>query len=484
MQMKRTSAAVAAVLALTTAAACSSSKKGGTGSKAPGNGGSSGNAAPASGVPDASKQPKSKIKAATMSGDCAAFGKYGKYSGKTVTIYTSITQPEIGYHISAIKQFETCTGIKVQYNPSKEFEAALKTKVDGGNAPDLALFPQPGLLSTFAQSGKLKPATDAVTTEAEKNWVTTWINFGTVDKIYFGAPLGANLKSLIWYSPKYFKQYGYTVPTTWDDMIKLSDKMAADGHKPWCAGIESGDATGWPLTDWMEEVMLRKYGPDVYDQWTQHKIPFNDPKVLDVLKTVGSILKNPKYANAGIGSVKSIATTAFQKGGLPIETGKCMLHAQANFYAANWDKGTTVGPDGDVFAFYEPTMSDKFGKIVEVGGEFVGAFSDRPEVEATQLYLASPEWVLAKAKLNAQQHTSGWFSANKNVPLSAFDFSPVDALGAKLMRDPNTIARFDASDVMPSSVGSGSFWKNMTQWILGNQSDQQTLDKIEASWPK
>ncbi|MDT4912133.1 MAG: alpha-glucoside transport system substrate-binding protein [Pseudonocardiales bacterium] len=481
MQMKRTSAAIAAVLTLATAAACSSSgkKNGGNGgtSSAPG-----GNTA-AAGLPNPGDQPKSKLTAATMSGDCADFGKYGKYTGKKVTIYTSITQPEIGYHINSVKQFEKCTGITIQYSPSKEFEAALKTKVDGGNAPDIAIFPQPGLLQTFAQSGKLQPASDAVTKEAETNWTPSWIGYGTVDKLYFGAPLGANLKSLIWYSPKYFKQYSYTVPTTWDDLITLSDKMVADNHKPWCAGIESGDATGWPLTDWMEEVMLRKYGPDVYDQWTQHKIPFNDPKVLDVLKTVGGILKNPKYANAGIGGTTSIATTAFQDGGKPIETGKCMLHAQANFYAANWSKGTKVAEDGDVFAFYEPTMSDKFGKVAEVGGEFIGAFANRPEVEAVQLYLASGEWATAKAKLNAAAHTSGWATANKAVDKSVF-VDPIDKLSVDVLTDPKATARFDASDLMPSSVGTGSFWKNMTQWMLGKQTDQQTVDKIEASWPK
>jgi alpha-glucoside transport system substrate-binding protein len=329
----------------------------------------------------------------------------------------------------------------------------------------------------------LKPATQELTTLAEKNWVSSWVGYGSAGGFFFGAPLGANLKSLVWYSPKYFKQYKYTVPTTWDDMIKLSDKMAADGHKPWCVGIESGDATGWPLTDWMEEVMLRKYGPDVYDQWYQHKIPFNDPKVLDVLKTVGSIVKNPKYVNAGIGDVKSIATTAFQKGGLPIETGKCMLHAQANFYAANWDKGTKVAADGDVFAFYEPTMSDKFGKIAEVGGEFVGAFSDRPEVQATQLYLASGEWATTKATLNATNGTSGWATANQSVDPGVFK-DPIDKLSVSILTDPKSTARFDASDVMPSSVGTGTFWTQMTQWILGNVSDQQALDNVEKSWPK
>jgi alpha-glucoside transport system substrate-binding protein len=482
MEWKRISAVVAvATLAL---AACSSSKNNNTGGNNSSPGGGTGSSAPGSAsVPDPSAQPKSKVQAATMTGNCAQFGKYGKYSGATVTIYTSITAPEIDYHINAIKPFEQCTGITVKYQASKEFEAQLKPKVEGGNAPDLAIFPQPGLLQTFATAKNgLKPASDAVTTEAEKNWDPGWIGYGTVDGLYFGAPLGANLKSLIWYSPKYFQQYGYTVPKTWDDMIKLSDKMAADGHKPWCAGIESGDATGWPATDWMEEVMLRKYGPDVYDQWYTHKIPFNDPRVLDVLKTVGSILKNPKYVNAGIGDVKSIATTAFQKGGLPVENGKCMMHAQANFYAANWDKGTKVASDGDVFAFYEPTMSSKFGNVVEVGGEFVGAFSDRPEVEAVQLYLASGEWATAKAKLNAAAHTSGWATANKAVDPSVF-IDPIDKLSVQILTDPKSISRFDASDLMPSSVGAGTEWTQLTQWILG-QDDKTTVDKIEASWPK
>jgi len=417
-----------------------------------------------------------------MSGDCAPYGVYGKYNGAKVTVYTSITDPELSLHVSSVKDFERCTGIDVQYTGDKEFETAIKTKVQGGNAPDIAIFPQPALMQTFATAGKLKPATKQLAEEAQKNWTKSWIGYGTVGGYYFAAPLGGNVKSLVWYSPKYFAKWGYQVPKTWDDMIKLSDKMAADGHKPWCVGIESGTATGWPLTDWMEEVMLRKYGPNVYDQWLTHQIPFNDPKVQDVLNTVGSIVKNPKYVNAGIGDVKSIATTAFAKAGLPVETGKCMLHAQANFYAANWDKGYTVSPTGDLFAFYEPPMGTKFGKPVEGGGEFVGAFTDRPEVEAFQQYLASSAWADSKAKQNSLTHTSGWATANMNVDKSLIK-DPVDALSTTILTDPNATVRFDASDLMPASVGSGTFWTQVTQWILG-QSTKDALDKVEASWPK
>lgn len=489
MEWKRISAVVAAAtLALT--AACSSSGGGGNTTNPTGTGGGGGGSTSSSpstapsGEPDPSKQPKSQIQPVTMTGDCADYGQYGKYSGATVTIYTSITQPEIGYHINSVKQFEKCTGISIHYQASKEFEDQLKPKVQGGNAPDLAIFPQPGLLQTFAKSGDLKLASDALTTEAEKNWVSSWIGYGTVNNYFFAAPLGANLKSLIWYSPKYFKQYNYTVPTTWDGWIAEMNKMASDGHKPLCAGIESGDATGWPATDWLEEVMLRKYGPDVYDQWYTHQIPFNDPRVVQAMDIVKSIWLNPKFVNAGIGPVKSIATTAFQSGGLPVEKGQCMFHQQANFYAANWDKGTTIGPKptDDVYAFYEPTMSDQFGKVTEVGGEFVGAFSNRPEVEAVQLYLASGAWATEKASLNAKAHTSGWATANESVDKSVF-VDPIDRLSVDILTNPESTARFDASDLMPSEVGAGSEWTQLTQWVLGNQNSKTTADKIEASWP-
>jgi len=442
---RRSYLAVAVVLALTMSA-CSSSKKAATKTTA------------------------------GMTGDCAAYSKYGSHPGTTVTMYASITDPEGGYLRESWKTFERCTGITISYTADKEFETALKTKVEGGNAPDIAIIPQPGLLQNYAEAGKLKPASAALTAEAKANWNKDWISYGSDGGTFFAAPMGANAKSLVWYSPKAFTAKGYSVPKTWEEMIALSDKIVTDGGKPWCAGIESGTATGWTATDWLEEVMLRLNGPQVYDDWTNHKIPFNDPKVLAALKMVGDIWKNPKYVNAGIGDVKSIATTAFAKAGLPIEKGTCYLHQQANFYGSNWDSGYTISPTGDIYAFYEPPINDKFGKPVEGGGEFVTAFADRAEVESVRLYLASPEWPASRAKVHA-----GWLSANQKVDPAVFT-DPVDAISVKLLTDPQATFRFDASDAMPSSIGSGKEWSELTAWIQG-QSDQATLNNIEKAWP-
>lgn len=412
--------------------------------------------------------------------ECEGLTEWGDLTGTTVKVYTSIVAPEDKPHIDSYALFEQCTGAKVEYEGSKEFEAQLVVRVRSGNPPDIAYLPQPGLLSTLVKdTGKVLEAPESVVANVDEWFGEDWKKYGTVDGKFYAAPLGANVKSFVWYAPKMFAEKGWAVPQTWDEMLALSDEIAGSGMKPWCVGIASGEATGWPVTDWVEDVLLRTAGPDVYDQWIAHEIPFNDPKIVEALDTVGEIMKNPKYVNGGFGDVKSIATTTFQDGGQPILKGECAMHRQANFYAANWPEGTEVGPEGDVFAFYLPPIDEAQGKPVLGGGELVAAFDDRPEVQAFQTYLASDTWANEKAKATPG---GGWMSANKGLDVNNLA-SPIDQLGAEILADPEAVFRFDASDLMPGAVGAGSFWKEMTAWVTGSKSTQDALDSIEKSWP-
>jgi alpha-glucoside transport system substrate-binding protein len=409
------------------------------------------------------------------SAECAAYSQYGNHSGKTVSIYSPIRDAEADLFEQTWAKFAECTGMKISYEGTGEFEAQIQVRVDGGDAPDLAFFPQPGLLQRFAEAGKVKVAPEKVKAAAAQNWSESWVNYGTVDGTFYAAPLGASVKSFVWYSPKMFQEKGYEVPETWDDLIALSDKIAADGIKPWCAGIESGDATGWPATDWLEDVLLREIGPEEYDKWIAHEIPFNSPEIVAGLDRVGSILKNENYVNGGYGPVQSIASTAFQEGGVPITAGQCALHRQASFYANFWPDGTEVAEDGDVFAFYLPG-DDTSSKPVLGAGEFVAAFADRPEVQAVQEYLTTPEFAEDRMKL------ATYVSANKGVDISLAK-NPIDKLSMEILSDPETVFRFDGSDLMPAAVGAGTFWKGMTDWINGKDT-KSTLDFIEQSWPQ
>jgi alpha-glucoside transport system substrate-binding protein len=410
--------------------------------------------------------------------DLEQLSEFGDLTGREAGVYTSIVAPEDQPQIDSYELFTTCTGAEVQYEGSKEFEAQLPVRVQAGNPPDIAFVPQPGLLKTLVATGEVVEAPDTVSDNVDEFFGEDWRGYGSVDDTLYAAPLGANVKSFVWYSPSMFSENGWEVPETWDDMIALSDTIADTGTKPWCAGIESGEATGWPATDWLEDVLLRTAGPDVYDDWVNHEIPFNDPQVAEGLDQVGAILKNEDYVNGGIGDVKSIATTAFQEGGLPILAGDCALHRQAGFYAANWPEGTTVAEDGDVFAFYLPTVSEDFGRPVLGGGEFVTAFSDAPEVAALQTYLSTDVWANEKAK---NTPLGGWVSANTGLDVANL-VSPIDQLSGEILQDPEAVFRFDGSDQMPGEVGANSFWKAMTAWITG-QDTETSLDQIEDSWP-
>ncbi|GAB7039749.1 MULTISPECIES: ABC transporter substrate-binding protein [Catenuloplanes] len=409
-------------------------------------------------------------------GDCSTYEAY-KHDGTEVSIYASIRDAEADLLEQSWAEFSECTGIAINYEGSGEFEAQLQVRVDGGNAPDIAFIPQPGLIKRFADSGKLKAVSAETKTQAEANYSADWLKYATVNGQLYGAPFGSNVKSFVWYSPKTFTEKGYKVPTTWDELIALSDQIAGAGEKPWCAGIESGDATGWPATDWIEDVMLRTQTPEVYDQWVNHEIPFNDPKVAEAVDRAGTILKNDKYVNGGFGDSKSISTTAFQEGGLPILEGKCTLHRQASFYANQWPEGTKVAEDGDVYAFYFPAIDAAGGKPILGAGEFTVAFADRPEVQAVQTYLASGEHANARAKLG------NWVSANKKLDINNVQ-NPIDKLSVGILQDASTVFRFDGSDLMPASVGAGTFWKGMVDWINGGKDTAGTLKYIEDSWPK
>ncbi len=393
------------------------------------------------------------------------------YAGTTVTILSSIRDVEAERLEAAWADFEAETGIDIKHEGSATFEDDIKLRTEGGDSPDLAFVPQPGLLATLVAGGKVVPLTN-LKADVEANDIAGWVDFGTVNGEFYAPPFGANIKSLVWYSPAAFEEGGYAIPTTWQEMLDLSDKIVADGGTPWCVGAESGGATGWVLTDWVEDFVLRTAGPEVYDQWVAHEIPFNDPAIVTAIDAVGTIVKNDDYVLDGS---QSIPSTSFQEAGLPLLDGGCYMHRQANFYGNQFPEGTTKGPEGQVNAFYLPTVNADDPKVMLGGGELITAFSDKPEVEAVAKFLTSKEYADNRLALG------NWMSPNKNADISLVT-DPLEQTFAKLLVE-SDVFRFDGSDLMPGPVGAGTFWSEMVEWVVGNQDTQETVDAIEASWP-
>lgn len=406
--------------------------------------------------------------ASTDSGDDSGGGG----DDGTVTLFGPEVEFEQQSLQDAFDAFTEDTGIEVEVNGSRSFETEVGPQVDAGNPPDIAMFPQPGKIKDFAAD--IVPLPDDVLEVVDENIDEGWTSFSTIDGDVLAIPAKADLKSVVWYSPAAFQEGGYEIPESFDDFLALADTMLADGKTPFCVGIGSDDATGWPMTDWIEEFVLRLQGPEVYDQWVNHEIPFDDPAIVESAQAVYDL-----WATDGMvfGGLQNIGATPFAEAGLPLLEGDCLMHRQGNFYGSNFtDAGATLGADGDVNAFYLPG-SEENPNITLSGGIYAAAFADRPEVMEVMSYIASPEF----GNSRAGNEIGGYLSPNKNVDTSLYT-TELDQTFGEILAAAEPV-RFDASDLMPGAVGSGTFWSAAVDIVGGTATVDEAFADVEASWP-
>jgi alpha-glucoside transport system substrate-binding protein len=306
----------------------------------------------------------------------------------------------------------------------------------------------------------------------------------TKDAHIWGLPFKADSKSVIWYPIKAFAAKGYQVPTTWDELVKLSDKIVADGSHPWCASAGGpGAATGWQVTDFIEEVVLKTKGIDYYNKWITHQVKFQDPGIKDALdKYVGKIYFTPGYVDGGGTAVvnkdqKTPMDPMFDA------TPGCWMQKIPLWYGPDFfpDQRTSgqpskfkIGEDIGIFPF--PTIDPNF-KGAEGSGDTVLMFVDRPEVRAFIEFLSTPEgiqkWIQGVGVVSTNNKTPAeWYAGNYKLTVGAEVLSKAAFVG------------FDASDLMPVAVGQGTFWKQMVDWLNNNGSNTDAVLKaIDDSWP-
>jgi len=283
-----------------------------------------------------------------------------------------------------------------------------------------------------------------------------------------------NGKGFVYYPKKAFDAAGYKVPTTYDELKTLMDQMVKDGSTPWCIGIESGAATGWVATDWMENIMLRTTTPENYDAWVAGKLPFSSPEVTNAAQIMADIWKNPKYVYGG---TATIVKTSFGDSTLPMfdaKGPKCFMNMNGNFITSFFPKTAVAGVDYG--AFYFPPIDPKYGSPMESGGDIWGATNSRPEVMAVMQYFTKGE------HLKVWMQQGGAIAPQLDADLSWYG-SDIDRVVGAAMLNANTV-RFDASDLMPGAVGAGTFWKEMTSFVSGSEDLTAALKNIDTSWPK
>ena len=402
----------------------------------------------------------------SASGGATASG--GKIGG-TVSVLATWGGDEQQAFLDMVKPFEDKTGVKVQYEGTRDLNAVLTTRVQGGNPPDVAGLPGPGQMAEFAKQGKLISLDNVLDMNRMKaEYADAWVKLGTVDGKLVGIFIKTSLKGLVWYDPKNFDAKGYTVPKTWDEMMTLSNKIKGDGTAPWCIGLESGAASGWPGTDWIENIFVRRNGAEKYKSWYDGKTKWTSPEVKKAWETWGQIVATQGMVYGGS---QTMLTTNFGDSGNPMFASppKCYLHQQASFITDFFNKGTPgikAGTDYKFFGF--PDIDQQYKGAVEAGGDLFGMFKDTPQARALMDYLTT-----AEAQAVWVKH-GGALSPNKKVDLKDYP-DDISRQSAQILTSANTVV-FDASDQMPQAMND-AFWKAVLSYVQ----DPSKLDSILKS---
>ena len=321
-------------------------------------------------------------------------------SGSTVNVFGAFVDVDAENFNESMVPFEEQTGIEVQYEGSGDFESLISVRTEGGDPPDIAAFPQPGLMYDMVDRGHILDVRDMVSEDKlSSNYNQSWRDMAMYGGIEAGVWYRASIKSLVWYPHPEFGEAGYEIPETWDEMLALSDQMVSDGETPWSIAMESSGATGWVATDWMEDIMLRTATPEQYDQWVAGELPFNSEEVKRAANIMAEIWFNSDYV---LGGTNSILTVPFGDGVAPLEQNppRAWLHRQASFIVNFFSEETTLGED--MRYFYLPPIDEEEGRPVLTAGDIFSPMTDTPETAAVMRYLSeglsTKAWVEADRK--------------------------------------------------------------------------------------
>lgn len=407
-----------------------------------------------------------------------AFAAEHDFSGETLTITGPWTGEDGRMVNNMLAYFAEATGATVNYSGSDSFEQDIVIAIQANSAPNLAVFPQPGLAADMAARGALSPLGGETAEWMVENYAAgqSWVDLGT-----FAGPDGAeemfgffykvDVKSLVWYSPEQFAEMGYEIPETLEDLIALSEQIVEDGGTPWCIGLGSGAATGWPATDWVEDMMLRLHAPEVYDDWVTNDLPFNSPEVVEAIEMYGTFVRSEGWAQGG---PEAAATTDFRDSpaGLFQIPPACYMHKQASFIPTFFPEGAEYGFDYDFFYF--PSSSERdLGDPVLGAGTLFAITNDSPAARGLIEFFKTP---IAHEVWMAQ---SGFLTPHSGVNLDVFASDTLRSMNEILLNA--TTFRFDASDLMPGEIGAGAFWTGMVDFTTQGNA-QAVADAIQSRW--
>jgi alpha-glucoside transport system substrate-binding protein len=391
-----------------------------------------------------------------------------------VLVWMSVDQPVADGLDKALQAKADEAGIEVKVEVVENINQLIMTKIQANDPPEIAFIPQPGVVGDIVDRGAAFPLDDVVDTSAlEGNMTPGTLDAGTFDDQLYGLLVSMNVKSLVFYNKPAFEEAGYTTPVTIEELNALTEQIKADGNIPWCMGIEDGTGTGWPATDWFEDLVMRYGGADGYNQWVTHEIPFDSDLVREAAAEFEELMFTQGNVLGGRGAITS---TNFGDAPDPMfeaEPG-CWLYKQGTFITGFFPESVTADLDANVGVFGFPPVEGGESPVLG-GGDMAVLMSDSDDAAEVMTMLSETDIG------NDAAPTSSFISPHTDFDTSLYP-NETTRLAAEVAYQ-STAFLFDGSDQMPGEVGAGSFWKEMTAWIADDQDLDTTLKNIDESWP-
>lgn len=362
-------------------------------------------------------------------------------------------------------------GPAVRYTGSGDFTADLQQRVaDGFDDPAVAMIPQPAFIDELAQSGDLVALSPDVTRVVEESFPPDALTRSSDGSLY-AIPYRSNVKSLVWYRPDVFAANGWSPPATLGELETLVERIDSESDlAPWCFSVSAGGESGWPATDWIEDLVLREAGVDLYDQWVAGDLEFESPPIRRAFEAFAELVLG---RGRSFGGTQSILGVEVARASEPLFTDPagCAMYKQASFATSWFPSGTTVGPDGRVDFFTLPGDDAATPPPLLVAGTSAVQLVDGPEVDELMAYLASPDGAEAWAS------RGGYLSLRSDVDPQEYYRDLDIRFGEVIQRADET--RFDASDRFDSTVRR-ALLSGLTLWIGGRQSLDELLASLDS----
>jgi alpha-glucoside transport system substrate-binding protein len=398
-------------------------------------------------------------------------------AGLPVTIFASWAAAEKADFLAIASYCDAHYGTAVSYQQSSgDYGAELATRVQGGNAPDVATLSTPSSIKPYVQGGSLHPLTFVNTPTFKRQYAQFWRSLGTINGTLYAIYMKADFKSIIWYSPKKFRAGHYTIPKTWNQLVALSRKMVKNGLHPWAFGAGGSSNSNWTLMDFFDNMYLEVAGPAKYDALVAHTISWNDPSIAKTFQVMNQIVGN----NAMIAGGRSRALSQDWSGGATqmVTDPKAQFFAEATFVAAGLQTTLPSAKIGvDYSSFGWPKYRNWKATPATVGPNGIVMFHDTPGARALVKCLVDPNALAEWAKRGA------YISPNLKTPLSVYPDALTKANALLLNRaEAAGLARGGADDLMPASLGAspaGCFAVEITKWFQNPSSYRARMAAIE-----